>query len=107
MTDYEGIKKDFQKTVKEIREDIKKSCDQPKLEYPKAMMTGQQIRKGTATINCGGEWRSSAFSRTLSSRVFEHKLLKEFCKRNNAEACVEEIKIGQFPAFQIRLRFAE
>ena len=56
----DNMKKDFQKAVKAFRDtlpDVKwhlsggrEELHRP--EYPKAMMTAQQIRKGTATINC-------------------------------------------------------
>lgn len=42
----DNMKKDFQKVVKMFRYDH--SCG----DYPKAMMTGQQMRKNTATVNC-------------------------------------------------------
>jgi predicted outer membrane repeat protein len=42
------MKKDFQKAVKAFRDGSKYHG-----EYPKAMMTAQQMRKGTATINGG------------------------------------------------------
>lgn len=42
------IKKMFQKTISAIRKEMDD-------DYPKAMMTGQQMAKNTATVNCGGE----------------------------------------------------
>lgn len=42
------MKKDFQKVIKAIRDGQKVPS-----EYPKAMMTAQQMRKNTATVNCG------------------------------------------------------
>ena len=54
------MKKDFQKAVKAFRDTLpdviwhlsggREELHRP--EYPKAMMTSSQIRKGTATINC-------------------------------------------------------
>ena len=54
-----NMKKDFQNMVKAFRDTLPdvvwisqfgESLHRP--EYPKAMMTEQQMRKGTATINC-------------------------------------------------------
>lgn len=55
-----NMKKDFQKAVKAFRDTLpdviwhlsggREELHRP--EYPKAMMTSSQIRKGTATINC-------------------------------------------------------
>ena len=42
------MKKDLQKAIKAFRD----AQDTPS-EYPKAIMTAQQVCKGTATINCG------------------------------------------------------
>ena len=56
-----NMKKDFQKVVKMFRDDQPEEtridyCTKQeytvKAEYPKAMMTAQQERKGTATVNC-------------------------------------------------------
>ena len=54
------MKKEFQKAVKAFRDTLpdvtwhlsggREEIHRP--EYPKAMMTSSQIRKGTATINC-------------------------------------------------------
>lgn len=54
-----NMKKDFQKVVKMFRDTLPdviwisqfgESLHRP--EYPKAMMTESQMRKGTATVNC-------------------------------------------------------
>jgi hypothetical protein len=42
------MKKDLQKAIKAFL-----NAQEKQSEYPKAMMTAQQMRKGTATINCG------------------------------------------------------
>ena len=42
-------KRDFQKVISAIRKEMGGG------EYPKAMCTGQQMKKRTATVNCGGE----------------------------------------------------
>lgn len=61
-----NMKKDFQKVVKMFRDDLPKVTQYYSTgevrkvapqEYPKAMMTAQQERKGTATINFGNSNR--------------------------------------------------
>lgn len=56
------MKKDFQKVIKAIRDSLPKETQYYSTgeirkvaspEYPKAMMTAQQMRKNTATVNCG------------------------------------------------------
>ena len=72
----ENMKKDFQKVVKMFRDEqpnityyystgeVRKIA---KPEYPKAMMTASQMRKGTATINCdygtGSKERAEAITK--------------------------------------------
>lgn len=54
------MKKGFQKAVKAFRDTLPEvtwylgggRTEQHRPEYPKAMMTASQVRKGTATINC-------------------------------------------------------
>lgn len=53
-------KKEFQKVVKKIREDWRAMTGNPRTEYPKAMMTGRQEKKRTATINDRGTGTSGA-----------------------------------------------
>ncbi|MFW0776274.1 MAG: hypothetical protein ACN2B6_00960 [Rickettsiales bacterium] len=58
-------KKKFQKVIKKIRDNRPRITGtyrntgesySRKDEYPKAMMTKQQINNRTATVNCGGSW---------------------------------------------------
>ena len=58
------VKKEFQKVVAHIRAERNKSRER-KSEYPKAMMTGQQMKKRTATVNCCG-------NKTLVAEVAAH-----------------------------------
>lgn len=87
-------KKDFQKVIKTIR------GDRP---YPKAMMTGLQMRKRTATVNCGGAWKPSSVTREIAEEVMEDKLFQEFLARNSAKAELEFV--NQDNAWQIRIYF--
>lgn len=87
-------KKEFQKVIKEIR------AGRP---YPKAMMTGQQERKGTATVNCGGAWKPSTVTREIAEEVIEDKAFQAFLARHSATAELEFVK--QDNAWQIRIYF--
>lgn len=73
-----NMKKDFQKVVKMFRENLPKVTQYYSTgevrkvaapEYPKAMMTAQQERKGTATINFGSG--SKAHTNLESFRHYE------------------------------------
>ena len=86
-------KKDFQKVIKTIRRDR---------EYPKAMMTGLQMRHNTATVNCGGEWKPAGYTRELAEEVMEDKLFQEFLSKWEAEA---EIELNSAKSWQIRIYF--
>lgn len=71
-------KKEFQKMVKSLRKEGE--------EFPKAMMFGSQIRKRTATINCGKTSRSSdVVERILTSSEFD-----DFVKEQNVKHRVEK-----------------
>ena len=95
MYQIDRMKKDFQKAIGAIRKEMNS-------QYPKAMMTGQQMRKNTATVNCGGEHRSEQYSVELACQVIDDKRFKEFLTTYNATA---EIEKNPFGGFQIRLHF--
>lgn len=86
-------KKEFQKVIKEIRLGH---------QYPKAMMTGQQIRNNTATVNCGGEHWPESYTRELAEEVMEDRRFQEFLSRHDAEAKIEQ---NSLQAWQIRIYF--
>ena len=67
----DNFKKDFQKAVKAFRDTQPK-----KREYPKAMMTASQIRKGTATINCS--YGTGAME--LAEKMMNFPQFKEWCE---------------------------
>ncbi|MBR3587014.1 MAG: hypothetical protein IKO00_13395 [Oscillospiraceae bacterium] len=101
----EKNKKAFQKVIKAIREDYRKEKDIPTIEYPKAMMTSQQMEKDTATVNCGGEFCSSMFSKECSARVMNDKRFEKFLDECCAKATVEKKCYMGTYAYQIRLEF--
>ena len=103
MTDinYTAIKKDFQKVIKSIREQIS-AYEGKTYEFPKAMMTGQQMDKNTATVNCGGEWRSAEYSKEIADVVMTHSEFQVFLIKYQAKAHIEENKFG---GVQIRINY--
>lgn len=89
------IKREFSKTVSKIRKDEGDA-------FPKAMMTGQQMAKGTATVNCGGEWRRTEYCMSLANRVMEDERFKAFLAKCGA---VAEIELNQQGRPQIRIYY--
>lgn len=91
------MKKDFQKTIKAIRGD--------RSEYPKPMMTEQQMEKNTASVNCGGEWfsKNPGFTERNADLVMNDERFTAFLSRWNATATKE---INQrFGVTQIRINY--
>lgn len=89
------IKKEFQKVIGTIRKETT-------YRYPKPMMTGQQMEKRTATVNCGGEWGSPESTMQVAKMVMEDKRFKEFLEKCNATA---KIEINSFGTYQIRINY--
>lgn len=98
-----NIKKKFQKTIGDIRQDWRVKHGTPKGEYPKAMMTAQQEANNTATVNCGGEWCS--FSKELAEYVMNDERFQRFLSDARAEATMEKFYHGSCPGYQVRLVF--
>ena len=91
------IKKNFKKAIDSIRKDRGEGKS-----FPKAMMTDAQIEKGTATVNCGGEWVSSESSMNLAKRVASDPRFLVFLAEANAKAAIERTSFG---AYQIRISY--
>ena len=102
-----NVKKTFQKTVSEIRKDWRVKRNTPGGEYPKAMMTSQQEAKNTATVNCGGEWVSSSFSKDLAEYVINDERFQKFLSDAGAEATIEKVYGRNYvvPGCQVRISF--
>ena len=90
------FKKDFQKTISIIRKELAIG------DYPKAMCTSQQYGKGTATVNCGGQWLPDE-SKNIAELVMNHPEFKDFLSRHGATAKLEKSSNWT----QIRIYFAE
>lgn len=98
-----NMKKDFQKVIKAIREDITPARNGRKPEYPKPMMTMSQMEKSTATVNCGGEWFGIESTKKMSNAVMQDARFTNFLAKWNASAAVEQETNSH--AFQIRINY--
>ena len=104
MTSTENLKKDLQKTVKKFRDSLPDRIDwygRPvRPEYPKAMLTGQQRAKGTATINFGHncEKNHNALADFANSDAFN-----AFCEKHGIKVGPKEINGDD--RVQLRLYF--
>lgn len=97
-------KKEFAKVIAAIRKDIRAELG-VQIEYPKAMMTGQQERKGTATVNCGGEWCNTATAEKLAETVMNDERFQKYLKDFNCTAAYETLTFYGRTAWQVRLHF--
>lgn len=100
-----NIKKEFQKTIGEIRKDWRVKRNTPNGAYPKAMMTNQQMEHNTATVNCGGGWCS--FSKELAQFVLEDERFKKYISDAGAKAHMEQVYDGGCPGYQVRIYFGD
>lgn len=91
-------KKQFQKTIKAIRDELFNGK-----EYPKAMMTTQQMEKNTGTVNCGGEWWRPVESHNIAEKTIKHPAFKKLMEESNATATIEPI--GKCGGVQIRINY--
>ena len=116
MTDYEwnerakflnSFKRNFQKTISKIRADWRIEQNIPAADYPKAMMTNQQMMKNTATVNCGGEWLDSIREREIADRVMNDERFQKLLADFKATAEIERSCFGirTYPGFQIRIHY--
>lgn len=94
MTNHAEFKKEFQREIGRIRKIIGGA-------YPKAMMTSQQIRNHTATVNCGGEWKKTAYSKDVAEKVLADKSLKEVTDYYGVKVELEYNR--PMDAYQVRL----
>lgn len=102
------MKKDFAKVVKKIREAINQNKG-TKSDYPKAMMTGQQIKNRTATVNCGeyseDSIRMLAIARDKMDTVLTDPDFIEFIEKYNAVALPQFVKASGYSKYQVRINF--
>lgn len=92
------MKKDFQKVIKAIRETNGERTN------PKPMMTEAQMEKGTATVNCGGEWckHSPEVARKRADLVMKDERFTAFLTKWNATAHTE---LDNYGVTQIRINY--
>lgn len=98
-------KKAFQYTISKIRKDWRVYNHTPAAEYPKAMMTNQQIEKMTATVNCGGEWLSGTTEKEIANFVMNDQRFLDFLEKYNAVAEIESFYHYSCIGYQIRIKF--
>lgn len=101
MADMKETKKALQKAVKIIRDERSKTLGRT-TSFPKAMMTGQQALKGTATVNCGGEWYGNR-SKPIAENILEDVRFREFLEAYDGEATLEYNP--SFDSYQVRIYF--
>lgn len=103
-TNIEAIKKDLQKIVKKFRDakpDTKNWRGQTcRDEFPKAMMTCQQMINGTATVNFGhnNDRHNAELAAFTESEAF-----KAFCEKYDIRVGVKEV--NQDDRVQIRIHY--
>ena len=95
MTEFN--KKEFQKTIASIRRTLAME------KYPKAMCTGAQMSKGTATVNCGGEWRSDTAE--IADRAMQDPRFTALLAYYGATATLETGSWYDRTWTQIRIRY--
>lgn len=104
MKNTDALKKDLQKTVKKYRDNLPKVTNYcgkiSSPEYPKAMLTGQQMAKGTATINFGYNCESNhdKLAEFAASDEF-----KSFCEKHDIKVGPKEINSDN--RVQLRMYF--
>lgn len=103
-TNLANLKKDLQKTVKKFRDNLPARTDWSgnlrRPEYPKAMLTGQQMAKGTATINFGYNCETNHTNLADFSTSSE---FKAFCEKHSIKVGNKEINSDN--RVQLRLYF--
>ena len=103
-TTIANLKKDLQKIVKKHRDAkpdvISRYYGPHRPEFPKAMMTGQQIAKGTATINFGHNCPEH-FAEIEAFTAAE--AFKAFCEKYNIKVGTKEI--NQDNRVQLRIYY--
>lgn len=105
----EEMKKDLQKLVKMFRDELNQTRER-KSDYPKAMMTGEQMKRRTATINCGYTWCADDEEvmgnlRQRANFIMEDQRFINFCEGYDAIAHVEEVKVSGTTQVQIRINY--
>lgn len=106
------MKKDLQKLVKIIRDELSQVSGGYRSDYPKAMMTGQQMERRTATINCGYTYTQGAekeeivrLFRQRANFIMEDQRFMNFCEGYDAISYVEEVKVSGTTQVQIRINY--
>ena len=100
--DLGRLKKDFQKVISAIRKDRQKLENIKLRDFPKAMMTNQQVWKNTATVNCGGQCGSYESTIEIANAVISDDRFIGFLEKWEASAQIERESSG---SAQIRIYY--
>lgn len=100
--DLGKLKKDLQKVISAIRKERQQGENVRLYEFPKAMMTNQQMWKDTATVNCGGQWASKGIDQEIANLVMGDDRFQQFLEKWDANAGFEKESSG---AVQIRINY--
>lgn len=96
----QAIKKDFQKVIRTLKKEWQSGS------YPKPMMTGAQMERDTATVNCS---YMSDRSKELAEKVINDERFIQFLNKHNITAEVETIMHNgmheTYPINQVRLHY--
>ena len=93
------MQKDFQKAIKAYRDSQEDASS-----YPKAMMTSQQMCKGTATVNCG----RSEIGKNRAPKVMAFPPFVEWCETYWIKSIqIETVQEASYmlPQYQIRVTY--
>ena len=91
-------KKEFQQTIKEIRDNSFGGA-----HYPKAQMTAKQMDNGTATVNCGDAWNDTQETAHI---IINHQSFQNLIIKWNAHATLDTKTQGGRIAYQIRINWS-
>ena len=103
------VKKELQKAIKTIREQIGVSLEFngqkiPSCSYPKAVFTAKQMEKRQATIVCNYDL-TEEHSRDMALKVLENPVFSAFLKKHNASANTEDYKEYKYTFTRVRVHF--
>lgn len=95
------MKKELQKVCQIIRDERGVERGRGNTGYPKPILSEDMKRKGTAVINCGGEWFAEEKTKSIANLVLENEAFKTFIETYEAKAFIEKERFG----YHIRINF--
>ena len=103
------VKKELQKVIKTIREQIGVSIEFngqkiPSCSYPKAVFTEKQMQERQATIDCSYDL-TEEHSRDMAIKVLKNPVFTAFLEKHNASANTEDYKKYKYTFTRVRVHF--